>query len=327
MRARLLAGIAAGPLALVTLAAVPASAADRRQALRPARCARPHRRRLGQRRAHARRLHARRRSPARSTCPPAPTPSRSPPPTPPTPAPRPSARSTSPLEAGKNYTAVAHLDAAGAPDRDPVHQRHLRHRRRRGPAHGPARRRGPRRSTSSPAARAVITNLTNPNEQVLNLPAGTVSASVDRHRHHDARAARPGRRPRHRGHQHDRLRVGQRDRVARPPSRWPRRPSTGLHCNPSGVNAGQVGLVSDSGIVRRGPSRSPGWPSPASSALGLVAPPGARRRSGALTRTHGHHAAARARRAPSRRARAAARPRPGHACSRPSSHSARRSVR
>ena len=57
------------------------------------------------------------------------------------------------LEAGKNYTAVAHLDARGRPDRHAVHQRHLHDgaRARVGSPSGTS----PRlpRSTSSPARR------------------------------------------------------------------------------------------------------------------------------------------------------------------------------
>ena len=82
-----------------------------------------------------------------------------------------------PLEGGKNYTAVAHLDAAGTPtatlftnDIATV-----------GAGEG---RLTVRHVAAAPAVdilaggTPVITNLTNPNESLLTLPAGTVSASV-----------------------------------------------------------------------------------------------------------------------------------------------------
>jgi len=82
-----------------------------------------------------------------------------------------------PLEAGKNYTAAAHLDAAGAPtatlftnDTSTV-----------GAGEG---RLTVRHVAAAPAVdilaggSPVITNLSNPDESLLTLPAGTVSASV-----------------------------------------------------------------------------------------------------------------------------------------------------
>ncbi|ANP71501.1 DUF4397 domain-containing protein [Cryobacterium arcticum] len=82
-----------------------------------------------------------------------------------------------PLEGGKNYTAVAHLDAAGTPtatlftnDISTV-----------GAGEG---RLTVRHVAAAPAVdilaggTPVITNLSNPNESLLTLPAGTVSASV-----------------------------------------------------------------------------------------------------------------------------------------------------
>lgn len=82
-----------------------------------------------------------------------------------------------PLEAGKNYTAAAHLDADGKPtatlftnDISTV-----------GAGEG---RLTVRHVAAAPAVdvlaggAAVITNLANPNESLLTLPAGTVSASV-----------------------------------------------------------------------------------------------------------------------------------------------------
>ena len=82
-----------------------------------------------------------------------------------------------PLEAGQNYTAAAHLDAAGAPtatlftnDTSTV-----------GAGEG---RLTVRHVAAAPAVdilaggSPVITNLSNPDESLLTLPAGTVSASV-----------------------------------------------------------------------------------------------------------------------------------------------------
>ncbi|WP_199423052.1 DUF4397 domain-containing protein [Actinotalea solisilvae] len=82
-----------------------------------------------------------------------------------------------PLMGGMNYTAVAHLDAAGAPTAtlftNDVSQT----------AAGQGRL-TVRHTAAAPAVDVlaggspVITNLSNPAEQVLNLPAGTVSAAV-----------------------------------------------------------------------------------------------------------------------------------------------------
>ncbi len=82
-----------------------------------------------------------------------------------------------PLMAGMNYTAVAHLDAAGAPtatlftnDTSPT-------------AAGQGRL-TVRHTAAAPAVDVlaggapVVTNLSNPAEQKLDLPAGTVSAAV-----------------------------------------------------------------------------------------------------------------------------------------------------
>lgn len=82
-----------------------------------------------------------------------------------------------PLMGGMNYTAVAHLDAAGAPTAtlftNDISQT----------AAGQGRL-TVRHTAAAPAVDVlaggspVITNLSNPAEQVLNLPAGTVSAAV-----------------------------------------------------------------------------------------------------------------------------------------------------
>lgn len=82
-----------------------------------------------------------------------------------------------PLEAGKNYTAVAHLTEAG----DPTATLFTNDIAQAAAGEG---RLTVRHVAAAPAVDVlaggapVITNLTNPNEQVLNLPAGVVSASV-----------------------------------------------------------------------------------------------------------------------------------------------------
>lgn len=82
-----------------------------------------------------------------------------------------------PLEAGGNYTAVAHLDAEGAPTAN------LFTNDVSDIAAGEGRL-TVRHVAAAPAVdvlaggSAVISGLENPNEQTLNLPAGTVEASV-----------------------------------------------------------------------------------------------------------------------------------------------------
>jgi hypothetical protein len=82
-----------------------------------------------------------------------------------------------PLEAGMNYTAVAHLDAAGTPTATLF----TNDTATLGAGEG---RLTVRHVAAAPAVdvlaggTAVITNLSNPNESLLTLPAGTVSASV-----------------------------------------------------------------------------------------------------------------------------------------------------
>jgi hypothetical protein len=82
-----------------------------------------------------------------------------------------------PLEAGKNYTAAAHLDAAG----EPTATLFTNDIGTIGAGEG---RLTVRHVAAAPAVdvlaggAAVITNLANPSESLLTLPAGTVSASV-----------------------------------------------------------------------------------------------------------------------------------------------------
>jgi len=150
-----------------------------------------------------------------------------------------------PLDAGGNYTAVAHLDTAGTPtatlftnDMSPT-------------AAGQGRL-TVRHVAAAPAVdvlaggQPVVTNLTNPNEQSLDLPAGTVSASV---------VAAGTTEPALLGPADVNVAEGSNTIVYA----WGNAtsdPSTlalatqvvgGLHSNPSGVQAGQAGLVDDSG--------------------------------------------------------------------------------
>ncbi|MBI9115830.1 DUF4397 domain-containing protein [Sanguibacter suaedae] len=82
-----------------------------------------------------------------------------------------------PLEAGMSYTAAAHLDAAGEPTAT------LFTNDTSTTAAGEGRL-TVRHVAAAPAVdvlagdQAVVTNLSNPDEQVLDLPAGTVSAAV-----------------------------------------------------------------------------------------------------------------------------------------------------
>lgn len=150
-----------------------------------------------------------------------------------------------PLDAGGNYTAVAHLDTAGTPtatlftnDMSPT-------------AAGQGRL-TVRHVAAAPAVdvlaggQPVVTNLANPNEQSLDLPAGTVSASV---------VAAGTTEPALLGPADVNVAEGSNTIVYA----WGNAtsdPSTlalatqvvgGLHSNPSGVQAGQAGLVDDSG--------------------------------------------------------------------------------
>ena len=81
------------------------------------------------------------------------------------------------LEGGANYTAVAHLDASG----DPTATLFTNDTKPTAAGQG---RLTVRHVAAAPGVdvlaggQAVVSNLTNPNEQTLDLPAGTVSASV-----------------------------------------------------------------------------------------------------------------------------------------------------
>ena len=81
------------------------------------------------------------------------------------------------LTAGGNFTAVAHLTADGTPTLTPFANDVT-------PTAAGQGRLTVRHTAAAPAVdilaggSPVITNLVNPNEQILNLPAGTISASV-----------------------------------------------------------------------------------------------------------------------------------------------------
>ncbi|MBF0689441.1 MAG: DUF4397 domain-containing protein [Cellulomonas sp.] len=145
------------------------------------------------------------------------------------------------LEAGGNYTAVAHLDTAGAPtatlftnDTKPT-------------AAGQGRL-TVRHVAAAPAVdvlaggTAVVTNLTNPNEQTLDLPAGTVSASVVAAGTTEPALLGPADVPVTEGaltivYAWGSAEAGNLALATQT--------VTGLHSDPAGVQAGQVGLAAD----------------------------------------------------------------------------------
>ena len=149
------------------------------------------------------------------------------------------------LAAGKNYTAVANLDAAGTPalnlftnDISPT-------------AAGQGRL-TVRHVAAAPAVdilaggTAVISGLTNPNEKVLNLPAGTVSASVTAAGTTTPALLGPADVPVTEGTNTIVYAWG--SATASPSTlALATQTITGLQSNPSGVNAGEVGLVADNG--------------------------------------------------------------------------------
>jgi len=145
------------------------------------------------------------------------------------------------LEAGGNYTAVAHLDTAGAPtatlftnDTKPT-------------AAGQGRL-TVRHVAAAPAVdvlaggAAVVKNLTNPNEQTLDLPAGTVSASVVAAGTTEPALLGPADVPVTEGaltivYAWGSAEAGNLALATQT--------VTGLHSDPAGVQAGQVGLAAD----------------------------------------------------------------------------------
>ncbi len=161
------------------------------------------------------------------------------------------------LDAGKNYTAVANLDASG----NPALNAFVNDTSKVAAGQG---RLTIRHVAAAPAVdivvggAPVVSNLSNPNEQVLNLPAGTISASVTA-----AGTTTPAL-------------LGPADVVVKEGSNtivyaWGSATATpatlalatqvvdGLGGTPSGVNAGELGLAADNG--------TPAWPF----ALGFLA--------------------------------------------------------
>ena len=154
------------------------------------------------------------------------------------------------LAAGKNYTAVAHLDAAGAPTAT------LFTNDTSTTAAGQGRL-TVRHVAAAPGVdilaggSPVITNLTNPNEKVLNLPAGTVSASVTATGTTTPALLGPADVPITEGTNTIVYAWG--SATASPATlALAVQTISGLHGNPSGVNAGEVGLAAD--------SSTPAWP-------------------------------------------------------------------
>ncbi|MGY4645546.1 DUF4397 domain-containing protein [Cellulomonas sp. URHB0016] len=154
------------------------------------------------------------------------------------------------LAAGKNYTAAAHLDAAGAPTAT------LFTNDISTTAAGQGRL-TVRHVAAAPAVdvvaggAAVVRNLTNPKEQVLNLPAGTVSASVTAAGTTTPALLGPADVPVTEGTNTIVYAWG--SATASPATlALATQTISGLHGNPSGVNAGQVGLAADGG--------TPVWP-------------------------------------------------------------------
>jgi len=154
------------------------------------------------------------------------------------------------LAAGKNYTAVAHLDGAGAPTAT------LFTNDISTTAAGQGRL-TVRHVAAAPGVdilaggSPVITNLTNPNEKVLNLPAGTVSASVTATGTTTPALLGPADVPITEGTNTIVYAWG--SATASPATlALAVQTISGLHGNPSGVNAGEVGLAADGG--------TPAWP-------------------------------------------------------------------
>ncbi|MBO3102447.1 DUF4397 domain-containing protein [Cellulomonas fengjieae] len=149
------------------------------------------------------------------------------------------------LANGSNYTAVAHLDAAGAPTAT-LFTNDI------APTAAGEGRLTVRHVAAAPAvdvlagSTPVITNLTNPNEQVLNLPAGTVPASITAAGTTTPALLGPVDVPVVEGTSTIVYAWGN---ATATPSTLAVATQTieGLHSSPAGVNAGEVGLVSDDG--------------------------------------------------------------------------------
>ncbi len=149
------------------------------------------------------------------------------------------------LEAGRNYTAAAHLDASGNPTAT------LFTNDTSAAAAGQGRL-TVRHIAAAPGVdvlaggTAVVTDLTNPEEAVLDLPAGTVSASVVATGTTEPALLGPADVPVTEGTNTIVYAWG--SATASPATlALATQTVTGLHSAPSGVDAGQVGLVSEPG--------------------------------------------------------------------------------
>lgn len=146
-----------------------------------------------------------------------------------------------PLEGGKNYTAVAHLDASGQPTAT------LFTNDTSTTAAGQGRL-TVRHVAAAPGVdvlaggQAVISNLTNPDEKSLDLPAGTVSASVVATGTTEPALLGPADVPVTEGTSTIVYAWGSAEagNLA-----LATQTISGLHSGPSGVQAGQVGLAAD----------------------------------------------------------------------------------
>ncbi len=119
---------------------------------------------------------------------------------------------------GANVTVVAHLAEAGKPVLTPFVNDTSRSRPAR-PGSPSATTRPPPRSTSAPTARSAFKDLTNPNEAKADVAAGTVSADVVLAGTSTVVIGPADLEPQG-GHQHDRVRLGQR-RGQEPQARGP----------------------------------------------------------------------------------------------------------
>jgi MYXO-CTERM domain-containing protein len=155
------------------------------------------------------------------------------------------------LAAGKNYTAVAHLDAEGKPTATLFTNDTSTTKAGEG-------RITVRHVAAAPGVDvlagkdAVITNLENPDEKVLDLPAGTVSASVVATGTTEPALLGPADVDVAEGTNTILYAWG--DATADPSTlALATQVIDGLHGDPSGVQAGELGLVSDEGSA-------PVWP-------------------------------------------------------------------
>lgn len=150
-----------------------------------------------------------------------------------------------PLEAGRSYTAAAHLDASGNPTAT------LFTNDTSATAAGEGRL-TVRHIAAAPAVdvlaggTAVVNGLTNPKEAVLDLPAGTVSASVVAAGTTTPALLGPADVPVAEGTNTIVYAWG--SATASPATlALATQTVTGLHSSPSGVDAGEVGLVAEPG--------------------------------------------------------------------------------